>query len=391
MQSVWDAFWSPEHSLFVPGPGFSADKREGQYVLKIKAGSPPQNETLLDFHPFQIYKPDFSLINPNKTAFCFADDGALTQILIDNTVPTSLVNGNGTVNLLKDGWRVWAVRTGRISIRNYGELPVSTQFFYPGSQISLLASDLGESTEVFGCDGLSPGGPAGGAAGYDTAGFPYEYNPEEGSPLGFIFPIVLPGTFPKGSNTFAFSLYIGGAGGSYFPSLNGIALDLSVSGNDKLLFPIPATSDTMPIGCISCIGYKGYASPGTNALTAYQFQYGNVENRQGCYENSFLSYAGISSNDPLVYSAGLNFRGSWQNDLHLNENVYYPGDVIKFQEQINFTATGGISITPASLFVQQLYMCGVVGFTSDPSTDSNFSLISGITGATDPSPTPDTT
>ena len=38
MQSVWDAFWSPEHSLFVPGPGFSADKRDGQYLVKVKGG-----------------------------------------------------------------------------------------------------------------------------------------------------------------------------------------------------------------------------------------------------------------------------------------------------------------------------------------------------------------
>lgn len=374
----------------VVGKAAQAHLADGNTIYEI----PPQVDKE-NFYPFKIYKPDFSLLTPQGNTF--DDSGNPVAINIDSTVPTNLPT---TVNPKTDGWRIWAVRTGMVSLRSYEFAQTDVQFFFPGgsgsAQVNL--SDFSTSFEVSsGCDGIGIG---------FQQGLPYDFDPADGTaqaPVS-ITPIVI-NADPDEFGLYGFALFLKTTS-VFAPEANtpatlmGLSYDAHFGG--ELVFPTPTDSSFIPIGVISSLGWGFYNGQGNpKYLTAYQIQYGNVINRYGIFENNF-------DDEQLNYSANLNFRGNWQTDLIVN-SCFYPGDLIQYQRELDFTATSTVNApgvgtvtttvvitdpdaeeTGASLFVTELYMATVVGFTDDPTFDPNFVKISGVDFTPNENPTPNT-
>jgi hypothetical protein len=356
---------------------------------------PPPSGDLSQFHPFQIYKPKIRKanglwMNSAGLGYSFgtvgAQDGVLGDqgVTIDDTNPTAIDgNGNGTLNPITDGWRIWAVRSGMISVRK-GVSPNDAQYFYPGQVATVTMPDCSIGLEVAGCDGYQIGSPNT-ITSIDTAGFPYEFNPDTTDQFGGVIPIILPPSFINNTGNYIFSIWIAQNGSNFsYPCLNGKAFDLDLD-DPATIFPVPKTSFTIPVGAIAHAGYLQYLSNGQPTdLTPYQILYGNqTSGRYGCFDNSFLEKPTPAPTDPLFYSSTLNYRGSWQNDL-ITTNYFYVGDVVKYQTTISIQNSSTV------LYVENLFMCGVAGTTSDPSTDANWTRISGVRTTTDSGKTPNT-
>ena len=355
--------------------------------------TPPQAQSEIQpFHPFQIYKPEIKKLNfqvegdpptiqsswMNFESLGWTFDPitfSLTQITFDSTVPTDF--STGTINPVTDGWRIWAVRTGLVSCRNGENSPSSTQIFDPGSDVAITMPDLATANEVSGCDGYSIGGRE--LTSNLQFGFPYEFNPStDNGQFEGVTPIVLPSSFVDNDHSYILSLWIQSPTAGA-PALMGRAFDFDSTGGN-VLFPVPQTGQTIPLGAIANVGFESQLqNSDTDGLTAYQFIYGNMVDRYGVYRNSFLEN---ETSDPLGYNATLNFRGSWQNDA-ITTGYFYPGDVVKFQTSMTIGGT--------TVYSENLYMCAIAGTSSNPSTDPNWTMISGIRLTSDTDETPDTT
>jgi len=364
--------------------------------LRRRILTPPQTpiSKLEQFHPFQIYKPQIRKVNGfwmNSAGLGYsfgtvgAQDGVLGDqgVTIDDTQPTAIDgNGNGTLNPATDGWRIWAVRSGIVSFRN-GVDPSTVKTFIPGQNIAVEMPDYSIGFEVNGTDGYQIGSPNT-IFTIDNVGFPYEFNPDTTDQFGGVIPIILPPTFVNNTANYIFALWIATNNSlPAYPCLNGMAYDAD-SVDPKTIFPVPKTSFTIPVGAIAQQGYKKFVSGGQSTdLTPYQILYGNqTEGRYGFFANSFLDLP-VSSN-PLYYNATLNYRGSWQNDA-ITGLYFYVGDVVKYQQAVS------IPTSPATtLYSESLFMCGVAGTTANPSTDTNWSMISGVRLTSDTAKTPNT-
>jgi hypothetical protein len=346
------------------------------------------------FYPFKIYQPDISTLA--SMGWTFDINGNPTAINIDATVPTNLPT---TINPNTDGWRIWAVREGMVSCRGSQYISFDYQHWLPGLSATTTASDFSFTFEVSeGCDGIG--------IGSNSVGTPYDYDPVTDFSLNApvqVTPIVLPFNFDS-SGLYSIALWL------QIDMVNGGAVLMgtryqTLAGATNA-FPQPTDSSYVPIGSITSLGYNFYANGGNpESLTAYQIQFGNVLSRYGLFQNNL----GNTNLDGLLYSATLNYRGDFLNDDGLADNAFYPGDVVKIEQEIDVTATaastGGITTTVTielngnavgapgaspNLFVEQLWMMTTTGFTSDPTTDPNWVLISGISLSPITSPTPNT-
>jgi hypothetical protein len=346
--------------------------------LRRRVLTPPQTQqTFEEFHPFKIYQPDTNLLATTGTTFDIS--GNPLSIAIDSTVPTNLPT---TVNPTTDGWRIWAVRTGRVSARGSTFISYDYQLWIPGNNSITNDSDFASTFEVAGCDGIAIG---------NQNGLPYEFDPALVS--GYqISPIVLPFNFDS-FGLYSIALWV------QIDMIN-LTAQLKATRYNTLsgyasAFPQASDGSFVPIGAITSLGYNYYQS-GANpkALTAFQIQYGNAINRYGMFQNN----QGNTSGDGLVFSASINYRGDFLNDVGLSSFAFYPGDVVKIQKEIDLTATstGGITTTintggaTNKLFPQELWMMTAVGFTSDPTTDPNWVKISGLDISTQTNRTPNT-
>lgn len=367
---------------------------------KPLGGFVPQEPTNA-FYPFKIYQPDISLITGQNNGLMIPNSSSIIGTRdtcgFDPTLPTVLTGaGPYNCNPKTDAWRIWAIRDGFYSVRNYTQIDfqdvtgdrtfnvLMPDYSEGSTTLSLALSDLYNGTDGQGID----------------------YDIEPGSnPDNPIYPIVLVGNADSiGFYNFAIWLEVYPSSPGVFGGIiNGAQFD-SVTGMDSAFPSPPFPGETyiggytiFPLGVITSTTFLNQDNIPTN-LFANQIQFGNCYSNYGEFNNSSAATRG----EALLYSSGLNYRGDFINDTLLAETVFYPGDVVKIQQQIVLTATstGGIATTihaalagettSSSLFVQSLYLCTTIGFTSDPTTDSDWVKISGIDVETQTSKTPNT-
>jgi hypothetical protein len=323
------------------------------------------------YYPFKIYKPQSTWLAATGITFN-ETTGEPINCAIDATQPTALP---GRVNPNTDWWRFWAVREGLVSVRSFEFSCFDEQFIFPGAQFLTTSRDFATVIPVSGCDSIGPT--------HNSVGLGYEQDPStlDKTYGASVVPIILPGN-ADAQGFYNYALWVG------MESSAGI--DVNYSARLKCrrysaytqyasAFPNQPDSSHVPVGVISTLGYDWYKAGGTDAtkLTVYQIQYGHALDRYGVF----------NSGNPY-FNATLNYRGDWNNDPDLPYLCFYPGDVVKVQEQFDFTAasTGGITTTvgvagpggsSASMYVTSLYMSTVVGFTADPATDTNWVKVSG--------------
>ena len=344
---------------------------------------PPATVADPTFYPFKIYKPDFSTLS--STGWTFDALGNPVSIAINSTIPTNLPT---TINPTTDGWRIWAIRTGRVSARGSFFVSYDLQFWVPGISGTTIDSSFSVNFEIKdGCDSIGMSW---------SSGFPYDYNPI--GTIAKITPIVLPYFFDA-SSLYSIALWIKVDFENQSAEIMGTRYQ-TLAGYGTA-FPDPPDSSYIPLGAITSLGPDFYSSGGDpTKLTAYNIREGNIADRYGLFQNNL----GNTLLSGLLYSAGLNYRGDFLNDTDMDLNAYYPGDVVKIERQINLTATstGGINTSvkatdasgsegnSSSLFAQSLYMMTVAGFTTDPTTDPNWVKITGLDVKTQTDQTPNT-
>lgn len=376
---------------FIGGTAKFIEGKDGQTLV---LHTPPPPAQVIDYHPFEIYKPDLSGLS--TSGWIPDGSGIMRPIAISTATPTNLPT---TINPKTDAWRIWAVRTGAVSLRNLYSATVDNQVFLTGFEASVPLSDFSMSYEVTsGCDSVALG---------NQTGLPYEYDPGSdslASKFGLVVtPLILPASItpsPIGTPPlYGLALVVridtaaNGSGSGLPPAtLMGFVYNCLTQYNTA--FPTPADCMAIPIGAISALGYKYYESGGdSKSFTPFQIQYGNILSRYGLFENQNQESSG-----DLLYNATLNFRGNWQND-QIADEIFYPGDTIQYQREMDFTASGGITVTitdpeggsGSKLYFTELYMMTTTGFTSDPSTDDNFVRISGVDFSSNDDQTPNTT
>lgn len=345
-------------------------------VLKVASQSPA-----VPMFPFKIYKPDLSTIANVGTIFDIF--GNPSDIAINSTVPTNLPL---TVNPTTDAWRIWAVREGLVSARSYLFTCFDQQFVLPGFLFKTTNSDFSTLLEVKGCDKIGIGQPV---------GVPYDFDVLS-SNLVKVKPIILPFNFDF-SGLYSIVLWIQVDMENITATLMGTRYQ-TLSGYQSA-FPNPTDSSFIPVGMITSLGINFYKSAGDpKAVTGFNIQIGDLLSRYGSFQNN----NGNSLADDLIFSATTNYRGDFLNDNRLADLVFYPGDIVKVEGEIDLTATssGGILTTvtatiPATasshkLFSQNLWMMTSVGFTTDPTTDPDWVKISGLDVSTQNNPTPNT-
>jgi len=370
----------------------SAELRKRRRVL-----TPPAAITQTDtFFPFKIYQPDLSQI----ADFGYILDNQIENLrnftAIDSTVPTNLPT---TINPITDGWRIWAIRDGMYSARNFE----SVNF-----QDVVIEQPPTRSTFNIPMSDFSMSGNTGDGAGdlTDAQGLDYDIPSGEYPQTNPVIPIILSGE-PDSIGFYSFSIWL--AINSTFDFSFGAQIcgqQFDTATGTASAFPEPpygftGSPDTyqgeltvFPIGIISTVSASNPSNVPTQ-LSAIQIQLGNCFSQYG-----EVNLAEFTSDDgaATVYSAGLNYRGDFLNDPNLSQEVFYPGDVVRIQKAISIAASSSGGITTSiningggdTVYAQNLYLMTTIGFTTDPTTDSNWTLISGVNLTSITTPTPNT-
>ena len=330
-----------------------------------------------EYHPFKIYQPDPATLA--STGWIFdATTGAPTSIAIDATQATSLPT---RVNPLTDGWRIWAVRTGMVAVRTPDTLAFQDNAsFAPLSNPGLPGADFAfifETTD--GTDGV--GAQSAYAAETDlvaaggAAVKPFVLTNSEAVAIWALWLKVTPvfdasGALPK---AILYGKDVTGLGSG----VSGIATGAP--------FPSAKDSSIVPVGILTVSKYNSTLI----WSEANQIQYGSIINRFGVTYN-FQATDWITGDNALFLQWPMNYRGNWLTDS-IQGNAFYPGDVVKVQTQFilgldgtNATGTNvtltdfyGYVFENPTLYFQNFYLNTGFGFTSDPTTDPNWVLISG--------------
>ena len=325
------------------------------------------------FYPFKIYKPDQSWLA--TTGWTFNASGIPISIAINPNIPTNLPT---TINPNTDMWRIWAVREGLCGVRSNSSVSFSYQFWLPGFQGTTIGADFSVMLECAsgGCDGIGVGG--------NTFGLPYDFNPND-YPVQKIVPLVLPATFTgTGYQGLALSIETGEDAtrlrGKVFNEFTDYTTVFNTEGSFGGVPGYP--SALVPIGVISTLGIGFYTPTAGNLknLTAFNLQFGHIQNRYGMYQSNAANHNHAAG--ALAYFTTQNFRGNFLTDYGMSSAVYYPGDTVVVQKTLTI---GG---TP--YYFQNLWLMTNIGFTSDPTTDPNWTLASGISTTSITSVTPNT-
>jgi hypothetical protein len=319
----------------------------------------------IPMHPFKIYQPTKyvtnlgSIIRP-ATGLVFDSAGALTQCAINSAVPTNLPT---TVNPTTDGWRLWAVRNGRVEIR-----PYYSQATNPANDINhSMVNNYSQNIDIFvqslsdpahssswntrrsGTDGVCPDL-------YQL--LTYQDTTTEIQPFGDV--LVLTGS-ESSSRQYLFYIEITPDTPTTLQvsKIKYFVPDASVNGGAWM----PAFSPlVIPIGILT------FESGSTTSIV--QLLQDHCLNR---YPVGMYSKIQLVAKQSIP--SGCIYRGCWQTDADLVNQYFYPGDVIYWNPGTSTTITkSGVSL---KLFKSAYYMAVKNSKTSDPSTDStNFMKVS---------------
>ena len=394
LQTLWDREFDPQTKIFRDTPQTKWDKNaDGTHTLNVKlptsAPAPPQN-----FYPFKVYQPPQSAFAKAGIiqGTTFDVSGNPLPINIDSTKPTDFTASPQTVNPNTDYWRLWMVRNGLVEVRAL--YSASADFF---TVFSTYNNNSPQLDIFYGTDGYSPLGataivytPAtigltydstdtssGVAAGYFRTDGHTSFNypdgniyqgviviPSDAGVLGIGYGFVLWIDILPDANSSEFPLprikgrrWQGNGGGPFIQNLNpsGGSLQIPIAHIDSINGPDNYSQFPLIVTQIltgHCLNRWPAAMYGANAIGA------------------------------------LSWRGHWQNDVAIQDQIFYPGDVITF----DFVLADGVPVSMSSPTVlgeaaQELqFMCAVTGHTTDPFTDPNFKQIG--SGFTDIQPYP---
>jgi len=346
-------------------------------------------------YPFRIYKPQIANLDLLAGGITFDAEDSLVACTISSASATRLPPASGPYNInpSTDSWRIWAVRSGFVSNRRVDTYVFDAQEWLPGSNGQTQMSDMSMSLEVDGCDQVGE---------YSGQGVNFDITEEDAANLGqLITPVILPGTpaaspFPD----YSFALWIQIDAYNNTAKLMGRQYN-GFTGETVAFPPNPDDSTYIPVGALSSIGAVGdYQNQPLN-LTPYNIQVGHAIERYGSYVNDL-----DATSTYLDLNVPLNFRGNWSTDP-ITTLMFYPGDCVIVQQELDFTASGGIDITitdplttdsNSKLFVQNLWCCmaywqsidGGGSGESSPDIDPDWFLISGTSLESVTTPTPDT-
>lgn len=344
----------------------------------------PSNET---FFPFKIYQPNLATLP--YWGVIFSTSGVGKQIAIDSTKPTNLTADAPTVNPKTDGWRILAVRNGRV------------QCDWPYALIESGAIDVFEWNRDWGFGGVGSGY----ISGVDGIGsLPYVndgnntnidsygentttiYNNDYQNFNGC--PIVFDGE--PGGPEFVIWLQIVNPSNQDETSVGGlgqIAVCASSSGYwppDSVTYP-----DWNPYASVLPIGSVWFDGDTTiKQITQLTYNHFIDETVNTRYTNATI--------EPYMTDSELNYCGDWQDDnvspIYIQNRAFQPGDVISYTQpfvaadppspsngqytQMEYTDSASNTVTICLTYsITYLLMMTGTGFTSDPLYDSNWIIL----------------
>jgi len=357
-------------------------------VAQLRKGKTGYEVSQSKIPPFSIYKIDPPA--DGTASITFDSTGAQVAITVDSNVPTDFSAIPPTVNPRTDAWRFYQVRSGYVQVRPYFSLIGSLGGFYSGYFKDY--SDLYRVYDV--CDGITPEGfPPG-----NTNGKPWDTEAKTlGAGASNLFsPLVIPSLAGDdtdldfdGNILFSFWLTIipdTSSSDNITITLNGWRWSYSAIGS-YVNSPFPGASPNMiPIGVIKSqqANFDSPTSPNPYDLIIDQIQSGHVINR---YTPGMLGVSGpfgptpeTPTNPPNPTDSVIGptiYRGHWQDDVSIQDSVFYPGDLVAYK------VTGRV-IPPAYTVTETfLLLCTNVAFTTDPLFDTTFIVLNGYRGTFD--------
>lgn len=361
--------------------------------------SPQQNEV---FYPFKIYQPPQSAFPATGIiqGTIFDTNANPSPINIDSSKPTNFGSSPPTVNPTTDYWRLWLVRNGQTEIRPFYS---SIDSGFTGFDGNGSANNFASQREVFfGTDTITPFRAA-----------PYN------APIGKL-PKSEPGTYDSTNDDSGVGngvFYTNGETDNSYPDqylYSGvIVVDGTFDGLSEIFYSLwieitPDTDDSqIPLARIKGFRFTndpdiGYSTDVLPTFSPFIIPVGQILNFastsnpsvvQGLNSHCFNRWSssmfcsntnGAPPTQTQLYTANvcgaLNYRGDWQNNLVIQDQVFYPGDFVTFGSSGNVLMSGDSVIVGGTSTTILRLMATVVGFTSDPSTDPNFISLDG--GAT---------
>lgn len=333
-----------------------------QQLNKLKRRQTGYSQQVQNGYPFRVYPSTQNTINQG---LIFDASGNSSPIAIDSTIPTNLPI---TVNPITDAWRFFNVRSGYVNFRPYYSIVTS------GGSVSGLLGNLVDNYSVT----LNV---ADGTDNIDPNIFPFlqfdssSVVAQQLAPFQDVSPLIINGDYDSNSQIFFF-IWI-----EITPDIDsssGFSAAIkahrwSNAGGAFTTQMMPEYSPfVIPIANISAMPPPAPA----HTMFVNQIQFGHIALRygQGMYD---FTHPDTPSHSEDICSPA-NYRGDWDNDP-ITDQVFYPGDFVKIKSEIDFSASGGIVITPNKITSKNLWMQTSLGFTTDPTTDPTWTQISGVT------------